>query len=240
MTDRTAEPGYELVLDNRKLIVAFAILIAVCGCFFVVGFIEGKRQGIQEGAQTAAESSPKANPADTQAQATKPDSADAGTKPLSGSPGEQQLDWYKNVREKENEPGGIVPQISQTPPATAAAPVKSVVEPAPSREPAAKPKPQASVTHSPEPPKPKPQANAVHSESVTYAVQVGAFRQRKQVELRSEMLKAKGFDCRIEPPNDPEGFFLLKVGKFNSRADAAAMQLRLKKSGFTSAFIKTN
>ncbi len=238
MTDRAAESGYELVLDNRKLIVAFAILIAICGCFFVVGFIEGKRQGIQEGAQTAAESSTKANPADVQGQAPKSDGADAGTKPLSGSSEAQQLDWYKNVR--ENEPGGIVTQTAQVPPATAAAPVKRVVEPAPEAAPVARPKPQANVTHSTEPPKPKPQANVARSESATYAVQVGAFRQRKQAELRAEMLKSKGFDCRIEPPHESDGLYLLKVGKFISRTDAAAMQLRLKKSGFTSAFIKAN
>jgi cell division protein FtsN len=227
MKDRTAEPGYELVLDNRKLIVTFAVLIAICGCFFVVGFIEGKRQGIQVGAQTAAESAAKAKPAGEQAQATRPDSADPATKPLNGGSSEQQLDWYKNVR--ENEPGGIMPQTPQN---TTAASVKNVVEPP------VKPKSQANAAHTAE--LPKPQANVERSEPVTYSVQVGAFRQRKQGEIRAEALKSKGFDCRIEPPHNSDQLYLLKVGKFSSRAEAVAMQLRLKKGGFTSAFIKTN
>jgi cell division septation protein DedD len=40
-------------------------------------------------------------------------------------------------------------------------------------------------------------------------------------------------------PNAPEELYLLKVGKFSSRADATATQLKLKKSGFNS-FIKIN
>jgi hypothetical protein len=54
MTDREPEAGHELVLDNRKLIIAFAVLIAICGAFFVLGFMEGRRQGFQDGMQTEA------------------------------------------------------------------------------------------------------------------------------------------------------------------------------------------
>ena len=59
MMDQHSDSGYELVLDNRRLIIAFAVLILFCGCFFVVGFMEGKRQGFQAGSQTAAESAVK-------------------------------------------------------------------------------------------------------------------------------------------------------------------------------------
>jgi cell division protein FtsN len=212
MTDRTAEPGFELVLDNRKLIIAFAAFIAICGCFFVLGFVEGKRQGLQEGSRAAAESA-KPNPSEAEAQASKPAGADSAAKPKEGSE-EQQLDWYKNVSRRESEPG-IVPQTASD----------------------SAPKPAApSAAYD----KPKPQANAARSEPVSYSVQVGAFRQRKELDLRAQMLRSKGYDCRIEAPHPPEQLYLLKVGKFNSRAEAYAMQLRLRKSGFASAFIKTN
>ena len=39
-----AQPGYELVLDARRLIIACVLVIFVCGVFFVLGFVEGKRQ----------------------------------------------------------------------------------------------------------------------------------------------------------------------------------------------------
>jgi cell division protein FtsN len=216
MTDRTAESGYELVLDNRKLILVFAVLIVICGCFFVVGFIEGKRQGYQEGTQIAAESSAKANPYGSQA---KPAVVDTGTTSSKDSSGDQQLDWYKNVSRRENEPTGIVP------PTTTSAPAKKMVEPAPQKQTAGKP---------------RQQANTARAEPVTYSVQIGAFRQRKEPEMRAQMLRSKGYDCRIESTDIPEPLYLLKVGKFSSRADAVAMQLRLKKAGFTSAFIKIN
>jgi cell division protein FtsN len=215
MTDQAGPSGFELILDNPRLILAFAVLIAVCGCFFVLGFIEGKRQGLQEGAQAAAESSAKAGMDHSQAQASKPERANPDAKASNGGTEEQPLDWYKNVNRRESEPG-IVP-----PPAASDATSK-IVEPAPP--------PKASN---------KPHANAAHSEPVTYAVQIGAFRQRKELEIRAQMLKSKGYDYRIESPQSPGQLYLLKVGKFASRAEAVAMQIRLKKSGFTS-IIKTN
>ena len=60
MMDDASESGLELVLDNRKIVIGFVLLIFICGCFFVIGFIEGKRQGFQEGSQPVAQSTPKA------------------------------------------------------------------------------------------------------------------------------------------------------------------------------------
>jgi cell division protein FtsN len=79
----------------------------------------------------------------------------------------------------------------------------------------------------------------LHADSITFSVQVGAYRQKHDIEIKAQELRTKGFDCRIEPPNPPEQLYFLKVGKFSSRSDAIAIQLRLKKNGFNS-FIKTN
>lgn len=215
MMDQPSDSGYELVLDNRRLIVAFVVLIFICGCFFVIGFMEGKRQGFQAGAQTANESVAKPSPDESQAPETHAASTDAGTKSVKAQPEEHPLDWYKNVSGRGEKPA-IEPQ-----------PVVS--RPAP-KEAAAKPS-SAPVL--------KPPAKAAVSAPASYSVQVGAFRQREQVDAKAQLLRSKGFDCRVEPPESPEGLFLLKIGKFKSRADAVAMQLRLKKSGFNS-FIKTN
>ena len=62
-------------------------------------------------------------------------------------------------------------------------------------------------------------------------MQVGAFRQRQQAEVKAKLLRSKGFDCRIEVPQSSEALYLLKVGQFKSRAEAVAVQLRLKKNG---------
>ncbi len=217
MTDRATEPGFELVLDNQKLIIAFAVLIAICGCFFVVGFIEGKRQGFREGSQPAAESSTKAGLIASESQASKPADADSGMRTSKGGSEEQPVEWYKNVNGREKELG-IASQ-------TTADSAKKI----PERKPAAAPAGKI-----------KAQGNTAHPGPVTYSVQVGAFRQLKEAESRAQTLRFKGYDYRIESPHPPEQLYLLKVGKFSSRTEASAVQLRLRKSGFTSAFIKAN
>ncbi len=214
MTNQDADSGLELVLDNRKLIIAFAVVIAICGCFFVVGFIQGKRQGIQEGTQAATESLPKVNPEAAQVKTDAPAQPDEGTRPPQQAAADQSLDWYKSVNRSGGEPETIQP------------------EPAP--EPAPKVPPAAKAAISSE--RPKLQTSTA---PVTYSVQVGAFKQKHELDVRAEALRKKGFDCRTETPQGPGGFYYLKVGKFRSRAEAVAVQLRLKKNGFSS-FIKTN
>jgi cell division protein FtsN len=217
MIENTEDSGVEVVLDNRKLIIAFAVLIAICGSFFVLGFIEGKRQGSQEGVQRAAETATLNGPGNTQAQSSKPDTADSGAEPLPAGTEEQPLNWYKNVNRDDNEPETL-PRI------TSGSPAKSETSSTSATKSAAKPK--SSPT-------------AVPSSQATYSVQVGAFAQQKEAESGAQELRSKGFDCRVESPVPPQQLYLLKVGRFDTRADAVAMQLRLKKSGF-SCFVKTN
>ena len=80
--------------------------------------------------------------------------------------------------------------------------------------------------------KPKAQVSVPHSGPVAYSVQVGAFREKRQCEIKAQMLRSKGFESRIDPPQNSEDLYLLKVGTFHSRAEAVAMQLQLKKAAF--------
>jgi len=235
MVDREAESGHELVLDNRKLIIAFVVLIAICGCFFVVGFIEGKRQGFQDG-QASAETAHKANPASVQAQTQKPAAADASAAPVKENSASPQLNWPKVVTAGDPKDTSLTAKAVTEP---ASKPVKepvkdTVIKPVKEAAKEAGKKPAAESG-----PKPKPQANAARSEPVAYSVQVGAFRVRHEVETKAKMLRSQGYDCRIEEPKSPEDFYLLKVGKYTSRAEAIDMRNRLKKSGYD-PFIKAN
>jgi cell division protein FtsN len=205
MSDRFAESGLELVLDNKKLIVAFLVLITICGCAYVLGFIEGKRQGSREGNQNAAAVvSPN-----TEAASPNPAANDSETK-KPAEKAEQPLDWYKSVNQQEGESKIESPAASSE---------EKIKEDKPSGK--------------------KPEAQTLPGASLSYSVQVGAFRQKHEAEIKAQLLKSKGYNYRIEPPLAPGQLYLLKVGKFNSRADAVAMQIRLKKNGF-SCFIKTN
>jgi cell division protein FtsN len=235
--DREVVTGQELTLDNRKLILTFAVLIVFFGvCFAAIGYREGKHQGYEEGRQVAAESALKTNvglPAKTIASSDD----NAATAPSKEEISDPQLNWYKNVNRSNGEPEAVTPiQEPTTLAPKAELPVESVeskVElkksPPPTVKKIAKEVAEKVIS----------QTKTVSSEKVTYVVQVGAFRARREVEIKAKALRADGFDCRIEVPNAPEELYLLKVGKFSSRADATAMQLKLKKSGFNS-FIKSN
>jgi cell division protein FtsN len=130
-------------------------------------------------------------------------------------PEERPLEWYKSMSGK-----GETPEIT-VPPAVKPIPIAKEKAASPTVTPATKPPAKIAAASS------------------SYTVQVGAFRQKKQVDAKAEVLRSKGFDCRIEFPESEEGLYLLKVGRFKSRAEAVAMQLRLKKNGWSS-FIKTN
>jgi len=209
MMNDESESGFELVFDNRKLIVAFAVLIAICACCYVLGFREGKHQGLQEGSQAAAEPQSKltSERAQVQSDSDKPARLDSRPKSQKQDSADQHLDWYKNVNSREAEPATIPVEPSKRVPAPV--PAKPAME------------------------KPRP-----HPESVTYSLQVGAFSQKAALDAAAHSLQAKGFAYRIEPPQAGGQLYHLLVGKFHTRAEAAAIKLRLQKDGFSS-FIKT-
>lgn len=225
MNRNSQDSELELVLDHRKLILAFLLLICVCGGFFVIGFIEGKRQGFQEGSQVSLETAPPQTNQNANPAANLAGVADPAEEVKTALPSREQLDWYKSV----NNRGGGETELSIPPAEPKAAPAKIVLGPNAADTRASAAKTPRVVTP------PRPSAGPVSS----YSVQVGAFRQRREAETKADMLKAKGYDCFIEPPKQPEQLYLLKVGRFESRVEAASMQLRLRKDGFTT-FIKAN
>jgi cell division protein FtsN len=214
MNEHEAESGVEVVLDNRKIILAFVAFIAICGGFFVLGFMEGKRQGYQAGMQTVAEVGTVEGPQAPKSELPETEMVQNSEAPKKEAE-EQPLNWYKNVNRREEAP--------ETKPRVAADNPKR-----PDAAPAGK-----------SPSKPKTEAGSLRAGSISYTVQVGAFVKQEEAETRGGELRSKGFDYRIEPPVSPSKFYFVKVGKFDSRAEAVAMQLRLKNSGF-SCFIKTD
>ncbi len=217
MDQRSAE-GTEFVLDNRKLIIVFLLLISVCGAFFVIGFMEGKRQSVQ----LLTERSPAATETGSAAGAAAPDAATAPVKtagpPVGAKSVRDQLDWYKNVQ------GG----------AGDASKAADAAKPAPGAQ-----KAPGISAKTVKPARPTP-GSMVPAENVTYSVQVGAFRQRREAEAKTDLLKAKGFQGVIESSQTGDPLFLVKVGRFKSRVDAAATQIQLRKAGFKDCFVKTN
>ncbi|PYV09402.1 MAG: hypothetical protein DMG07_23285 [Acidobacteria bacterium] len=217
MSAPAGDSGVDLVLDNRKLILGFGILMVLCGAFFVLGFVEGKRQAARPAPETAPDAASRADP-------TRPASVSAaGTAGVATPNGpedaalREQLQWYRNVK-----PGSEAPKHQPGVPGADKPAAPAVVAPAPSS-----PAPPPAAPPLPAPSRP------------TYSVQIGAFRQLKEAEAKAAMVKAKGYRCVIEPPREADGLYLLKVGRYEARADAVAMRHRLKKDGF-STLIKSN
>jgi len=222
MNQPGADSGTEFVLDNRKLIITFVVLVVVCGAFFVIGFMEGKRQAVPARIERA--SSELAGGTGSAASQPGAKAVDQPTdrKAIEDRSGSAQQEWYKNAQAKESgtqkpSPAAKVVQSTPAPPAKKA----SVTQPQATKGGAAA-EPRSMV----------PAAN------VTYTVQVGAFKQKQEADISAAALKAKGYLCVIDF-NPAEQLYRVKVGRFDTRADAKAVQLRLTKDGFSS-IIKVN
>jgi cell division protein FtsN len=225
MTDRVPiDTSVEVVLDNRKLILVFGVLIALCIVFFVLGFVEGKRQGAKLEADkitrarldTPAFSEPEANAG----------GENSSAKPMVERPVRDELNWYKNLNQKA-QPVTTLPAPDS--PVTSA-PSKAKGPSSPEKD---KFSGRSKAPNLKSPPQP------LVSRRATYSLQIGAFRQRKEAATAVSALGAKGYTCIITPPTAGDSYYRLKVGQFDSRADAIAMQLKLKKDGFVT-LIKTN
>jgi len=204
--DKPAEES-RLDLDNRKLIIAFVLLMCICAGFYVFGFVEGKRQAQKSGEQKINASLPasaagQGAPAPSE---TKTQSATSPAPPTEDKAVKEQLDWYKKVHAR----GEISPKDLMEDKKTAA-------------------RTRAGAKKSAPPPR-----------KGGYSVQIGAFKHKREAEAKAAILKAKRYDYVIQPPAADNELYLLKVGRFESRAQAYAMQQKLKKDGFAS-FIKTN
>lgn len=215
MAQSGAESGNEFVLDNRRLIIGFMLLIVICGAFFVVGFMEGKHQAVQARAERPP-SGPAVTPSEAAAGGATPPTAPVKNGPADDRSVREQLDWYKTIQGGDAE-------------------TKTVAEPLKSAK--GGPIQAESVTRPPAGTQKPTAGPKVSSGAAAYTVQVGAFHQRHEAESKAKALKSRGYTFVIESPSTPDGLFLVKVGAFHSRADAVALERRLRKDGFT-CFIK--
>ena len=223
------EPDFEL--DNRKLVLIFLAFLAICGCFFIFGYILGLGR----------DSAPDP--------VTHTDAAIPGSSRIKDN---SNVEAYDRINEIVSEPvsppstvieqtkpqaGTTVSGSEPVAPLETANVVLNPKTPVVSDPPISsdKPKTQPKETTS------KPAGATVGktttstkqsaSAKTTYSVQVAAFRVRSQAEAAVTELAAKGFDSRIEPPTSDD-YYRIKVGNFATRAEANDMTNRLQKSGF--------
>jgi len=192
MTDNEMEPGFELELDNRKLIIAFAVLILVIGCFFVWGYMIGKRQGqlaAIAGSDSVAGSvadgtlSPKANTDNSIAKDSPPETDEA----------QRNQTWYQSVNKKDEEPVEDQPVRKSASKSSAVSETYSVQvgafrgkQDADDRARDLRAKGFESRVIPPEP------------SGQFYRVKVGSFSTRAEAVDMEQRLKNNGFDCFVK------------------------------------------
>jgi len=98
MAQSSSDSRNEFVLDNRRLIIGFVLLIVICGAFFAVGFMEGKRQVVQARADR-----PSSGPATIPSESGARSGTTSTTNPAKNGPADdrsvrEQLDWYKTIQ----------------------------------------------------------------------------------------------------------------------------------------------
>jgi len=110
MDNRSSDSSLEFVLDNRGLIVTFALLILICGVFFVLGFVEGKRQGA-----AAAKISAEVKLPDQERSTNEIPAPKTAVNPGSQT-SKEQLDWYSNVNKRGKESARLEPPLTAVKP----------------------------------------------------------------------------------------------------------------------------
>jgi len=223
------EPDFEL--DNRKLVLIFLAFLAICGCFFIFGYILGLGR---DSAPDPVNYTDAAIPGNSRVK----DNSD--------------VDAYNRIDEIVSEPVSPPTTVIEQAQAQAGASVTSstpvappetanvvltpetpavTVPPLSSDKPKTQPRETTSKPTGATAGKTTPSTKQSTSAKTTYSVQVAAFRVRSQAETTVMELAAKGFDSRIEPPTSDD-YYRIKVGNFATRAEANGMMNRLQKSGF--------
>ncbi len=117
-------------------------------------------------------------------------------------------------------------------PLTAAAPEKPSKPEPPAVEPA---------VESPEPAPAMETQTPIVGDTATavYAIQLGAFSQRKALNETRRALKRAGYEPYEVPPPDPGGLTRLMVGRFSTRKEADRVNAELRKKTNLDSFIVT-
>ena len=232
-----------LDIDSRKGVLIFFGFLVICGCFFVAGYVMGNkaapapekyadagaagnlRTKDSPGIEAYNRSNEIVEPATLPSAVIEPQPARTEIVVPTTAPVNDQREPLETVSDGS---AAVSPTVSVP---VAATPVLAE-KPKPQTKETSKPKEASNKTTAPPAGKTTSQAKQAASPKSVYSVQVAAFRARREVEIKARELEAKGFEPRIEPPPTPGDYYRLKVGSFTTRAAAAEMAERLKKSGF--------
>jgi cell division septation protein DedD len=226
----------EIQLNGKQLIFLFMAVTVVSVVIFLFGVLVGR--GVREGAVAAevasSEVAPDAGPAHTSDNTPAPASAGDATAPPHASQGEELSYSERLLRDtppEENLKPSSAPQAARAQAPEAPAPI--VQEPVVEKPPVQAPP----VAAAPAPPAVKPAAEAAVAEASDpsgpgFAVQVAAYRDRRDADTLAKQLAAKGYPAFVMDPvkGSSTALFRVRVGKYKTLKDAEAVGTRLQTS----------
>jgi cell division septation protein DedD len=231
----------EIQLNGKQLIFLFMAVTVVSVVIFLFGVLVGR--GVREGAVAAevasSEVAPDAGPAHTSDNTPAPASAGDATAPPHASQGEELSYSERLLRDtppEENLKPSSAPQAARAQAPEAPAPI--VQEPVVEKPVVEKPPVQAPpAAAAPAPPAGKPAAAAAVAEASDpsgpgFAVQVAAYRDRRDADTLAKQLAAKGYPAFVMDPvkGSSTALFRVRVGKYKTLKDAEAVGTRLQTS----------
>lgn len=233
-----AESGVrEIQLSRKQLVFLFMASVVAVVVVFLLGVSVGR------GARSAA---PPAAPADVRETTEAPVPAPPGTQA-----GPENLTYTELAKRGEApKSGGAPPPPAQEPPPAAAsttsAAQSAALPPPPAPAPAktssaatVKAPPPAPAATKAAPPAtktaPPPSTKTTAPPAGSYFVQVESFRSKDLADNLVTKLRAKGYDVYVV--DSPKPLLRVRVGPYKEKTGADEALGKLKKDGFTSAFV---
>ncbi len=205
---RNEEGEYELILDNKKLLSIFFVVVVLLGVGFTLGFVLGRSSG-QVAAGLPESASEKAPP--EKAAAKTP-----GEPPASPAPSPRDTG-------KPDPAGASAPPPAETTPARATERATRAAE----KEPEARPKKESAGT--------VPYRTGVPPAGSAF-IQVASVS-RSDAEMEATTLAEKGYPTWVAP-GDKDDVFRVLVGPFTETAGLSKAKASLEQLGFKRAFKK--
>lgn len=242
----------EIQLNGKQLIFLFMAVTVVLVVTFLFGVLVGR--GVREGAgageivSSDVASDPAVAAVADNAPPPSPDAASPA--PAPAAPAAEELSYADRLLRDTPPEERLKPPAAQAAPAPAPVVQEPVVPkaaaapppappPAPAKEstPAPAPKEPATPAASAKPaiqptsvPASGPVAQASDPSGPGIAVQVAAYRDRKDADTLAKQLAAKGYPAFVMDPvkGTSTPFFRVRVGKYKTLKDAEAVQARLQ------------
>ena len=239
----------EIQLNGKQLIFLFMAVTVVSVVIFLFGVLVGR--DVREGAETAemasGEVAPDSSPTPSPDNAPPSPAGNSPSEPPAAPPAEE-LSYAERLLRDTPPEENLKPRAGSEP---AAAPAPAVQEPVAERAPAlappasaptppaasreSAPAPTASATRSAEPtsvPAPAAVVEASDPSGPGFAVQVAAYRDRRDADTLAKQLTAKGYPAFVMDPvkGTPTAYFRVRVGKYKTRKDAEAIESRLERA----------